>query len=182
MELCGDIMGENVDLVNFELLYNRWSGLLHQYAFYIVRDEEVAGSLVNDLFVQLWFKQTKPENLKGYLFRAIKNASINYLATRQNYPLTLLDQEELTTISDLSSISPESDHADKLSMLQNLISQLPQKRQLVFRMHRIEGFSYAEIAELLQISVRTVEDHLSKAMQFIHTHSKPFLCRKLTEA
>jgi len=137
---------------------------------------------VNDLFVQLWFNKTKPENLKGYLFRAIKNASLNYLAQQRNSLLTLLDQEELTMISDLSPVSEAANESEKLIFLKDLIGRLPHRRQLVFNMHRMEGFSYAEIAGLLQISVRTVEDHLSKSMQFIHAHAKHLLHEKLTEA
>ena len=175
-------MGINTELIDFELLYKRWSGMLHQYALYFVKDEEVAGSLVNNLFVQLWFNKTKAENLKAYLFKSIKNASLNYLAQQRKTVLTLLEQEELTAISDLSVIIETAAESDKLLFLRDVIGRLPQKRQLVFKMHRIEGFSYSEIAGLLQISVRTVEDHLSKSMQFIHAHSKHLIDKKLTEA
>lgn len=156
--------------------------MLHQYAIYFVKDEEAAASLVNDLFVQFWFNKTKPDNLKGYLFRAIKNSAINYLKQHKNKSLTLLEQEDLTAISDLSFGDEITNESEQLAFLHFLISKLPERRQLVFKMHRIEGFSYAEIADLLQISVRTVEDHLSKSMQFIYDQSQHLIHRKLTEA
>lgn len=175
-------MGSNKELVNFEVLYKRWSGMMHQYALYFVKDEEAAASLVNDLFVQLWFNKTSPDNLKGYLFRAIKNSALNYLKQYKNNSLTLLEQDDLTAISDLSFADEVTSESEQLVFLHFLISKLPERRQLVFKMHRIEGFSYAEIAELLQISVRTVEDHLSKSMQFIYDRSQHLIHRKLTEA
>jgi len=174
---------KSYDLAAFELLYNRMSQALQKYAQYYVRDVEAAKSIVNDLFIQLWFKDQQPENIKGYLYRAVKNASLNYLEQQRRSPLSYLEHDELMMRSDLSIPDQElSLDSDRLSFLQKIISLLPPRRQLVFRMFRLEGFSYAEIAELLQISERTVEDHLSKSMQFIHAHSKHFIHTNLTEA
>lgn len=71
--------------------------MLHQYAFYFVKDEETAASLVNDLFVQLWFNKTKPDNMKGYLFRAIKNSAINFLKQHKNLKKTSKDKTAVFT-------------------------------------------------------------------------------------
>ena len=170
-------------LNEFETLYNNVSNALYKYVIYYVNDEEVAKSIVNDLFVQLWFKEEQPINVKGYLYRAAKNASLNYLQRHKRNPISYLEQDELTLMADLNMQSSEVNfESSQLKFLQNLISSLPQRRQLVFKTHRLEGFSYAEIADLLQISVRTVEDHLSKSMQFIHAHAKHFIDVKLTEA
>src|SRR5688572_16827836 len=110
-------MGSNKELVNFELLYKRWSGMLHQYALYFVKDEEAAASLVNDLFVQLWFNKTQPDHLKGYLFRAIKNSALNYLKQHKNNSLTLLEQDDLTAIADLSFEEEISSESEQLVFL-----------------------------------------------------------------
>lgn len=178
-----EIVNSQSSLEQFELLYKRWGSILEKYAYYYVKDDEAARSIVNDLFLQLWFRNRQPENLKGYLFRAIKNASINYLSQQKNNPLSYIEEEDLRHISDLSTPAEETKYeSEKVRFLQNVIQQLPERRQLVFRMYRLEGFSYAEIAELMQISVRTVEDHLSKSMQFIHARSKHLVHQKLTEA
>jgi len=170
-------------LIEFELLYKRWGSILQKYADYYVKDKETARSIVNDLFVQLWFTKKNPENLSGYLFKAIKNASLNHISSQHKNPVTYIEQTELTLAADLLA-QPEDTtlESDKLRFLEKVISRLPEKRQLVFRMYRLEGFSYLEIANLLQISVRTVEDHLSKSMQFIHKESKHLVHQKLTEA
>jgi RNA polymerase sigma-70 factor (family 1) len=178
-----EIESRKYDLNQFELLYKNLSNSLQRYADYYVRDLDAARSIVNDLFVQLWLKNEQPGNVKGYMYRSVKNGCLNYLAQQKRNPLYYLEQDELTFIADLNfSARDETDESDQLKFLQKVISLLPEKRQLVFRMYRLEGFSYAEIADLLQISVRTVEDHLAKSMQFIHAHSKHLVHKKLTEA
>lgn len=177
-----DITLEQLDLPQFELIYKHWNTLLQRYSEYYVRDHEASRSIVNDLFIQLWFNKTRPDNLKGYLFRAVKNASLNYLRKQGNVPLSYVEEQELRELSDLSITEPVAADSDKLQFLQKVIAQLPERRQLVFRLYRLEGFSYAEIAELLQISVRTVEDHLAKSMEFIHAKAKHLVDANLTEA
>lgn len=174
---------DHLDLIEFEMMYQRWSVLLHRYANYYVRDVEAAHSIVNDLFVNLWFDRKHPENAKGYLFKAVKNASLNYIIKQKRNPISYLEESALTVFSDLTvPVVMEDYKSEKLEFLQKIIESLPERRQLVFKLHRLEGFSYAEIAELMQISVRTVEDHLSKSMQFIHSQAKQLIDLDLTEA
>ena len=171
------------DLIQFEEIYRRWSTLLQRYANYYIKDEEASQSLVNDLFVKLWFSKMQPDNLKGYLFRAVKNSALNFISSKKRNPIAYLEEPELTLVSDLSPVSLEDvEDSEKLQFLQKVIGMLPERRQLVFKLYRIEGFSYAEIAELMQISVRTVEDHLAKSMQFIHAQAKHLVNENLTEA
>lgn len=178
-----EITLDQLDLPQFEMIYKHWNVLLQRYSEYYVRDHEASRSIVNDLFVQLWFSKTKPDNLKGYLFRAVKNASLNYLRKQGNVPLSYIMDDELRDLSDLSlRDTADANDSDKLLFLQRVIAELPERRQLVFRLYRLEGFSYAEIAELLQISVRTVEDHLAKSMEFIHARAKHLVDANLTEA
>ena len=170
------------DLIQFEETYRRWSLLLQRYANYYVRDEEASHSIVNDLFVHLWFSKKHPDNIKGYLFRAVKNAALNVISRQKRSPIAYLDEPELTLVADLSPLNlEEADESEKLQFLQKVIGMLPERRQLVFKLYRIEGFSYAEIADLMQISVRTVEDHLAKSMQFIHAQAKHLVNDNLTE-
>lgn len=172
-----------MDLPEFELIYKKWNTSLQKYAHYFVRDEESSRSIVNDLFLHLWFSKKQPENLQGYLYRAVKNASLNHIRKNGNVPLLYLVDDQLTTLSDaIPESETRSIDSEKVRFLNKVISLLPERRQMVFRLHRLEGFSYAEIAELMHISVRTVEDHLAKSMQFIHSHAKQLVDLSLTEA
>ncbi|WP_316734650.1 sigma-70 family RNA polymerase sigma factor [Pedobacter aquatilis] len=165
-----------------ELLYKRWASILKNYANYFLNDDETSSSIVNDIFMRLWDKDQEIENPKAYLFKSVKNASVNHITSQSKKAMVYYDAHDLTTLSD--SIQPNEflgEESAQLIFLQKLISMLPEKRQLVFRMHRIEGFSYSEIAELLQISTRTVEDHLAKSMKFIHENCGQFFNQQLTK-
>jgi len=172
----------NTSAPAFEALYRRWSVILNNYANYFLNDADAANHIVNDLFLQLWKSERNIDNIKGYLFRSVKNAALNHLARHKKNIVDYVEWSELSTIADLQAVTiTEYEASDKILLLRKLISTLPEKRQLVFKMHRIEGFSYAEIADLLQISLRTVEDHLAKSMKYLHEKCAVYLNQHLTE-
>ncbi len=166
--------------IDFESLFNHFSDMLYNYAFYYLDDMEAAKSVVNDTLLKLWNGKQKPSYIKNYLYKSVKNACLNYLSQRKDH-VVLKDFSELETLSDsVWKVEDMEDANDKLLFLEKVISRLPAKRQLVFKMFRFEELSYAEIAELLNISIRTVEDHLAKSMQFIHAQAKHLVDQKLT--
>ncbi|WP_158622464.1 RNA polymerase sigma-70 factor [Pedobacter sp. KBW06] len=166
-------VGFNGDFVNnfdgkaFEDLYRRMYPTLRKYAVYLVKDPEEAQLILNDVFIAIWKNNIQILNEKAYLFRAVKNASTNYHKTSKTNFLHI-DEEEVPEVWDEAS-DPAQNYQDKdrNRILYQLIDQMPERRRLVFYMYRIDGFSYKEIADLLDISVRTVEDHLVKGFQFL---------------
>jgi len=166
-------VGLNGDLGNdfggkaFEDLYRRMFPTLIKYAIYLVKDMEEAQLILNDVFIAIWKNKVLLVNEKAYLFRAVKNGANNYhKASKLNYQH--IEEEEVQGVADLKADPFQTyAHKDKVRMLYELIDQMPERRRLIFYMYRIEGFSYKEIAALLDISVRTVEDHLGKGFQFL---------------
>lgn len=156
-----------LDDKTFEDLYRRMYPTLKKYAIYLVKDMEEAQLILNDVFIAIWKNRVLLLNEKAYLFRAVKNGANNYhKISRLNFQH--LEEEEVQDIEDLSA-DPFQTYVSKdiTRMLYDLIDQMPERRRLIFYMYRIEGFSYKEIAALLDISVRTVEDHLVKGFQFL---------------
>lgn len=163
-----DIKENKFDEKAFEDLYRRMYPTLKKYALYLVRDNEDAQLILNDVFISIWKNGTILTNEKAYLFRAIKNAATNYhKAPKANF-WHIDSEEEAPEIIDLKETPSQAfQNKDRNRILYALIDQMPERRRLIFYMYRIDGFSYKEIAILLDISVRTVEDHLVKGFQFL---------------
>ncbi len=156
------------DEKSFEDLYRRMYPTLKKYAIYLVKDMEDAQLVLNDVFISIWKNGTTIADEKAYLFRAVKNAAINYHKTSKANFLHIDGDDESPDIIDLKETPAQAfQNKDRKRILYALIDQMPERRRLIFYMYRIDGFSYKEIAALLDISVRTVEDHLVKGFQFL---------------
>ena len=148
----------------FEKLYKRFQPSLINYAYYLTRSSEDSVELVNDVFLSVWNKRNRlklDSNLKTYLYTAVKNRSINYI--KKNKLVTVFD-EQIDTLSDF-----EADHSllekEQLIIIQQIMNDLPSKCKQVFAMSRIDQLSNKEIASLLDISIKTVEAKITKALK-----------------
>jgi len=156
------------DEKSFEDLYRRMYPTLKKYATYLVKDTDDAQLILNDVFISIWKNGTILSNEKAYLFRAIKNAATNYNKAPKANLLRIDNEEEAQEMIDLKETPSQAvQNKDRNRMLYALIDQMPERRRLIFYMYRIDGFSYKEIGSLLDISLRTVEDHLVKGFQFL---------------
>ncbi|MDG1045270.1 MAG: RNA polymerase sigma-70 factor [Bacteroidia bacterium] len=150
--------------IQFEKLYKRFQPSLINYAYYLTRSSEDSVELVNDVFLSVWNKKNRlklDSNLKTYLYTAVKNRSINYI--KKNKLVTVFD-EKLDTLSDF-----ETDHSllekEQDIIIQQIMNDLPSKCKQVFAMSRIDQLSNKEIASLLDISIKTVEAQITKALK-----------------
>jgi RNA polymerase sigma factor, sigma-70 family/RNA polymerase sigma-70 factor, Bacteroides expansion family 1 len=157
------------------ILFERYFAALCHFASKFVKNSDLAEESVSDVFLNVWLKRERIEiktNLKTYLYVAVRNQSLNYLKKNKKYleNLEIADREE--KISDLNAdrfIQYEEFKED----IDSLLRQLPEKRQMVFRMNRLDGLSYKEIAEILSISVNTVQNQMVEAVKFLsHRHPR----------
>lgn len=145
----------------FDLLY---VGMVQQATFY-TNDFAVAEDVVQEIFVRLWEKRGElksVQNLEGYLLLSVKNRCLNYLEHQQvvdKYKQYCLLQE----IQDDDDEDPEQFIED----IGKLLDKLPEKRKMVLELCVIESKSYAEIADLLGISLNTVKDHVEESLRFL---------------
>lgn len=150
--------------IQFEKLYKRFQPSLINYAYYLTRSSEDSVELVNDVFLSVWNKKNRlklDSNLKTYLYTAVKNRSINYI--KKNKLVTVFD-EKLDALSDF-----KTDHSllekEQHIIIQQIMNDLPSKCKQVFAMSRIDQLSNKEIASLLDISIKTVEAQITKALK-----------------
>jgi RNA polymerase sigma-70 factor (ECF subfamily) len=154
------------ELIAFEKFYRRFHPSLMAFATYLMRSEQNAQEVVNDVFLNIWDKRDVlilDDSLKSYLFQSTKNRSINHLKKNNRSFLQIEDEEQISISPDVLSQMEEKDNEDRLFIL---INQLPPKCRQVFSMSRLDDLSYREISELMEISTKTVENQMTKALKF----------------
>ncbi len=150
----------------FRLLY----APLVRFSYKYLKDKEAASDVVQESFIKLWkirHELTENESIKSYLFRTVRNRSLNVIRD-SSYEVTGLENIEIKSDerADSGVMDPDAT-AEKLNMLKSWIQKLPDRQRDVIEMSRFEGLNHAEIAEVLDISKRTVNNHVVAAMKNI---------------
>jgi RNA polymerase sigma-70 factor (ECF subfamily) len=165
---------ERVALFNdqhaFRQLFRHYYTGLFQFAVSIVKIKEPAEEIVEDLFVAIWNKRsaiTNISNLKVYLYIAIKNRCLNYISRKAD--IRSIDPDQLDMICSELVADPESliVASELLQSVNKAIRELPPKCRVVYKLVREDGLAYKEVAEVLNISQRTVEHHIAAAVRKI---------------
>lgn len=148
----------------FKALFNHYYRLLVAVSFKTLQEVELAESVVQDVFVNLWNNREKSNisNLKAYLVISVKNRSLNEIAKQKSF-LKYKKEMEASDIDNFTENQPDTDLLEKIMMV---IDSLPDQQKKVFKMNRLDGLKYSEIAENLGLSIKTVEAHMSKALSF----------------
>ncbi len=160
---------ENNALLGFELLYKRYYQPMCSHVVKYVGSKEVAEDIVSDVFFQLYSNKTFFEiktSYRLYLLKTVRNRAYNYL------------RWDLSRKADLNEASQKSiledQHPDQISHFEELyqdveeaISKLPIERRKIYLMQKFEGKKYQEIANELNLSVKTVDVQLTRANKFI---------------
>lgn len=150
---------------HFETIFHSYYAPLCNYALKIVGSPEVAEDLVQNLFLQLHERDvlSKIENIERYLVRAIKFKCIDFLRSNNRTRLVPFDEVENITAEPPADITEE----DIEPLLHYFAAKLPEKTREVFLMSRNSGMTYKEISEELEISVKTVETQMGRALRHL---------------
>lgn len=161
----------------FESVFKMYYSHLCSYANKFVLDVDVSEEIIQELFFQIWQKKEDlniTTSLKSYLFRAAHNSSLNYIKHKN---IQLKYQEQ--TLAQQQDIFYEQTVSSELNDLQERIRQaidkLPTERRKVFVLNRYDELSYKEVADKLNISVKTVENQIGKALKFLREELKDYL-------
>ena len=148
------------------LFKSHFSGLCF-FAQKYVKDFETAKEIVQDAFISLWEKRETIDMgraVKSYLTMVIHNKCTNYLRDSRKFDRNILEIENLLDVPEYES--SDSLIAEELkTKIDSAIHELPEKCREIFVLNRYENLKYQEIADKLQISVKTVESQMSKALQ-----------------
>jgi RNA polymerase sigma-70 factor (family 1) len=150
----------------FKSLYH----YLYPFARTIVKEKESAEEVVSDVFIKVWEKRKeleKIDNLKVYLYVSTRNIAFNYLDKQKRNATFSIDDFQ----ADFTSVYFDPEQmlitADMLALIQKAIDHLPSKCRLIFKLAKEDGLKYKEIAEILNISPKTVENQIAIALHKI---------------
>ena len=163
--LCVQI-AEQDDEAAFAEIFKYYYPKLLLFTKAILKNHELAEEAVEDVFLKLWQnRKMLPaiNNLNYYLLVAAKHTAIDYLEKIKRHASFSLDEVEITFAQ--IPVDPENKliSAEAITIIQHIIDSLPPKCKLIFRLVKEEGLKYKEVAELLNVSVKTVETQMSLA-------------------
>ena len=171
MQQAEKILIENVkhsDKDSFKKLYLQYHPVLFRFVVSRIHDEDIAEDIVQDTFVRVWGKRQSLMSDKSF-FSLITKISSNLSKDHfKHEAVRLRHQENITEIYDQQSRKSEKAHEAEFiqqNILNTVHQKLPLKQQTIFLLNRIEGKTNLEIAEMLGISQRTVENQLYRAIK-----------------
>lgn len=162
------------ELAAFDEIYIRYWKKLYSMSYRRVQCREVSQELVQDIFTSLWVSRTSAgiTNLSAYLFTAVKYRVINHLAKEMSRKTYVQEQ---IGIAQEDNSTEEAVLLDDLNMaLERAIGKLPEKRQLIFKLHRQENLSVKQVASKLGVSEKTVENQFGKAIKTLKVSLRHF--------
>ena len=172
------------DEETYIFLFREYYVSLCSYSRRYVGRKDIAEEIVSDTFFKIWENRKTIEittSVKAYLFHAVCNNSLNYL--RKLKTENNLEEYFLETSSENMCFTATSEETEEQSLImenmsqkiEEVVCQLPEQQQKVFRLRRFEGRKTKEVAEIMGLSVKTIEMHLSKATLHLRQNLKDYL-------
>lgn len=165
------------DITAFEMLFRTYYQPLCNYAYTFVQDRDEAEEIVQTTFLALWERKETLEirtAVKPYLYAMVRNACLNVLkhekVKKQHAVVHMAVAER--SVESVARIVMASELETRIYKAMDV---LPEQCRLVFKLSRFEELKYAEIAEQLDISVKTVENHMGKALKIMREQLRDYL-------
>lgn len=151
----------------YDHLMNLYYKNLCSYAYTLINDHAKAEDIVQNVFVEIWLgrKKINPNfSIKNYLFKSVYNEFIDHY--RKNKPVIYLEKKYLEAV-DIVNEKEYENFDDLMKLVNSEIEKLPKKCREVFLLNKKEGLTHIEIAEYLDISIKTVEGHITRAFKIL---------------
>jgi len=168
------LLNEDQDAA-IEYLFKKYYSYLCIIANRVLKNQETSEDIVQEVFCDLWKKRGNfkiKSSVQYYLRKATVNKTLNYI--RDNKFIYDDDDKQFEFVPDSYSIELNLEKEELEKRIHEGIDRLPEKARMVFQLSRFEHLSYKEIAEKLGISIKTVENHISKALKLLRVHLKPY--------
>ncbi len=161
----------------FERLFLKFYDPLCNFAWRYVHSVHISEELVQDVFLNVWESRERldpDKNIKSYLYKAVRNKVLNYLkhkdvAEKYNKQIDWLNSVDISQMHDFD------EQSEFIEAAQEAIEDLPEGARRIYKLSRKDGLSYQEIADVLDISVRTVESQMSRALEKLRNSLSEYL-------
>ncbi len=161
----------------FEKVFKTYFRNLHAFAYTFMKDDIIAEEIVQNVFFRIWEKKEQlqiDDSLKAYLYRSVHNESLNHLKH-----LKIKNSFQLQYSGNMESSNQDASNqmmaAELENDIQKAISELPPQCRTIFQMSRFEQLKYQQIADQLNISIKTVENQMGKALKVLRSKLVEYL-------
>ncbi len=156
------------DSTAFEKLFYQYCQNLINFAYRFAKDTQIAENIVQDVFLKIWQNREQLEpskNIKIYLYTAVKNRALKlqrHIEVERHYTENINGTNFSTPTPEDKKIQNEIEES-----ICQAITQLPEKAGIIFSMNRFDNLTYKEIAKIQNISIKTVETQMGRALKFL---------------
>ena len=164
---------DRMDQEDFERLFKTYFTALMSFSRKILGDEDDAREVVHQVFINLWERRNSIDlstSMKSYLFTAVNNRSLNMIRDRKKF-----SSEEVPEQAGAFDVSAELESMELAEKIRAVINTLPERCRVIFELNRFDGLTYGEIAKQLDISVKTVENQMTKALKILREQLAKYL-------
>ncbi len=161
----------------FEEVFKSHFKALYAYAYTILKEDIMAEEMVQKVFCKLWEKKDAiqiEQSLPAYLYRAVYNECLNHLK-HENVKRTYQSYVMHTTTESVESAGKKVMLRELEHKIAEALKRLPEQCRTIFQLSRFEELKYREIADKLNLSVKTVENQMGKALKIMRTQLKEYL-------
>lgn len=160
------------NIQEYELLFREFYQPLLSYAVSILKSEAEAEEIVQDIFFVLWKNKNTIEihtSFSAYLYKAVYNNCLQFLKKEKrkwNY------QQDQRNWNFYESLNPGEilQYKELYKKINRVVEELPENCKTIFKLNRFQGLKYSEIAKKLEISIKTVEANMTKALKYLKRH------------
>ncbi len=167
------------DQIAFRQFFNIYYHRLLNFAYYFLESSVAAEEVVSSVFISLWEKRkelTKIDRVEAYIFSSTKNKSFNYLRdNKRSIQLKDIDSEDDFLVPIFENPESKLLNEELKEKIIEIIEELPPKCKMIFTLIREDGMKYKEVAKLLDISIKTVEVQMGRALAKLKSSIKPYL-------
>ncbi len=161
-----------MDYQFFGEMYKKYYVRLCRFAYYYLNSKELAEETVQDFFTVLWDRRSKiiiDDNIESYFFVSIRNAAFSRIRKARNI-------NNINVQIDAAIVDSQNDFNEEIfkKRLEGAIKKLPEKCRIIYCLKYIEGLTYSEISDYLNISEKTIETQIYRALLKLRKELNPF--------